>query len=127
MLQNLHILFVGNGASAHRLEVRRLYLAVDHQTAVLLHELGEKDKSELDCAGHEREHALADEAASERHDVESAHESVALPHLHALREVLAVQLGVCTDDVFAKPRPFRVVASVGFLAAAYHAVKIVAD
>ena len=127
LLEYLHVLGVGDDASAHRLEVRCLYLAVDHQSAVLLHELGEEDKRELACAGHEREHALADEAASERHAVESAHESVALPHLHALRKVLAVELGVGVYYILAKPRSFRVVASVGFLAATYHAVEVVTD
>ena len=78
-------------------------LAVDNRTASFLHCTGQVDESQLRGTGHEREHALAEEGAPDVDTVEAADQPLALPHLDAGGEALAVELGVGGNHVGAEP------------------------
>ena len=78
-------------------------LAVDNRTASFLHCTGQVDEGQLRGAGHEREHALAEKGAADVDAVEAADQPLALPHLDAGGEALAVELGVGGNHVGAEP------------------------
>ena len=64
-------------------------LAVDNRTASFLHCMGQMDEGQLRGAGHEREHALAEEGAPDVYAVEAADQPLVLPYLDAGGEALA--------------------------------------
>ncbi len=99
----LHVFLIGDVASAHRLEVWGLKLAVNHHTTVFAHNVGQANKGNFAAVGDEREHALAEEAPAERHAVQSTDQPVALPYLYALGKTLTVEFGEGFYHVLSKP------------------------
>lgn len=78
-------------------------LAVDNRTASFLHCTGKVDEGQLRGAGHEREHALAEESPTDVDTVETADQPLSVPHFDAGGEALAVEFGVGGNHVGAEP------------------------
>ena len=90
---------------------------------MLTHEVGKEYQCQLAGVGHKREHALAEECASNCHAIQSAYQTVALPHLYALREALSMQFGIGTYNFVAQPCTFVHVAPVSSGTSTYHSVE----
>ena len=90
---------------------------------MLTHEVGKEYQCHLAGVGHEREHALAEECASNCYAIQSAHQSAVLPHLHALRKTLSMQFGIGAYDFVAQPCTGMHVATAGSGTSVYHSVE----
>ena len=100
----VHVLLVADRAPAHRLEMRRLQLAVDELPATLLHLAGKVYQRQFGSTGHKREHALAEEAVEQCHPIEPAHKLAAgIPHLDAGSQATVVHATIGRNHVAAQP------------------------
>ncbi len=89
--------------TAHTSQVWRFKLTVDQTPPDALHPSGQSDERIFGSRRMQREHALAKEAATQSHSIQSTYKRVTLPHFYAPCQAALMETAVGCNHVAAQP------------------------